>query len=200
MNTLSRYTCLVGLALLLPMSQVLAEDSFTDSAETAFVDDGKISIKLTAGQHTISASDDDTIRISWKVDFDDVHKVDTETKVDGSSAKIDIDGPRENFRTFIEVPKNSDIEVRLTAGELDIEGIEGSQDIRLRAGDLSIEVGDTDAYSKVTGSLWAGDIDAGPFSQEKSGLFRSIEWEGDGDHRLNFKLYAGDVKLYQAQN
>ena len=120
--------------------------------------------------------------------------------MDGSSASIDIDGPRENFRSVIEVPKHSDLVVQLSAGELDIEDIKGSKDIKLRAGELSIEVGGTDEYALVKGSLWAGDIDAGPFDQEKSGLFRSIEWAGEGEYTLSFKLYAGEVTLLQAQN
>ncbi len=191
---------MLGFFLLLSAALVQAEETYTDSLEEAFVDNGTINIKLTAGQHRISRSDDDHIRISWRVDDEDIDDVETEARVDGSSAKIDIDGPRENFRTVIEVPRRSDLVVRLSAGELDIEHIEGSKDIELRAGELSIAVGSADEYSQVEGSLWAGEIDAGPFNQEKSGLFRSIEWKGDGEHKLRFKLYAGEVKLLQARN
>ena len=196
----TRRTWMFGLFLLLPAAAVHSEGTYTDSLEMAFVDNGKISIKLTAGEHRISRSEDNDIRISWRVNDEDTGDVETETSVNGSSANIDIDGPRENFHTIIEVPSHSDLVVRLSAGELDIEHIEGSKDIKLRAGDLSIEVGSTDAYAHVKGSLWAGDIDAGPFSQETSGLFRSIEWEGEGDHNLYFKLYAGDVTIFQAKN
>jgi hypothetical protein len=194
----TRRTWMLGLFLLLPAAMAHSEETYTDSIEMAFVDNGKISIKLSAGEHRISRSEGDDIRISWRVEDDDIGDVETETSVNGSSAKIDIDGPRENFQTVIEVPGHSDLVVRMSAGELDIEHIEGSKDIKLRAGNLSIEVGNADKYAHVKGSLWAGDIDAGPFSQEKSGLFRSIEWEGEGDHKLRFKLYAGDVKLFQA--
>ena len=175
---------MLGFFLLLSAALVQAEETYTHSLEEAFVDNGTINIKLTA----------------WRVDDEDIDDVETEARVDGSSAKIDIDGPRENFRTVIEVPRRSDLVVRLSAGELDIEHIEGSKDIELRAGELSIAVGSADEYSQVEGSLWAGEIDAGPFNQEKSGLFRSIEWKGDGEHKLRFKLYAGEVKLLQARN
>lgn len=200
MIALTRPKWMLGLFLLLPAVAVHSEGTYTDSLEMAFVDNGKISIKLTAGEHRVSRSEDNDIRISWRVDDEDTGDVETETSVNGSSAKIDIDGPRQNFHTTIEVPGHSDLVVRLSAGELDIEHIEGSKDIKLRAGDLSIEVGSTDEYAHVKGSLWAGDIDAGPFNQEESGLFRSIEWEGEGDHNLHFKLYAGDVTLFQAKN
>ena len=200
MNATNGRAWMLGVMLMLPATAVQAEDTFTDSLEKAFVDSGEISIKLSAGQHRISRSPVNHIRISWRVDDDDIGDVETKTRVDGASAEIDIDGPGKNFRTVIEVPGRSDLIVRLSAGELDVEYIEGSKDIELRAGDLSIEVGSTDEYAQVEGSLWAGDIDAGPFNQEKSGLFRSIEWQGEGDHKLRFKLYAGDVKLIQAKD
>ncbi len=121
------------------------------------------------------------------------------TTVEGSTAKVDVDGPsNSNFRTVIEVPEQSDLKVRLTAGVLKIQDVGGDRDIRLRAGELHIEVEDTDDYASVAGSLWAGDIDAGPFKQEASGLFRSIEWKGEGENGIKFKLYAGDVKLYRS--
>jgi len=200
MNVFKRGSWFVALALSMPMAQVHSEESFTDSVETAFVDQGRISIKLSAGEHTITKSDGNTIRVSWRVRDEDIGQVDTHTEVDGSSAKIDIDGPRKKFRTVIEVPRHTDLVVRVSAGEVKIGNIEGDKDIRLRAGDLSIDVGNADDYGDVQGSLWAGDIDAGPFNLEKSGLFRSIEWHGGGDHSLRFKLMAGDVTFYQVQN
>lgn len=195
-----RHAWMLGILLFMPAVLVHAEETFTDSLEKAFVDNGEISIELTAGEHTISRSDDDHIRISWRVKDKHTGDVEAKTHVDGSSAKIDIDGTRENFRTVIEVPGHSDLVVHLTAGELDIKDIEGDKDIKLRAGELRIEVGSVHKYAQVEGSLWAGDIDAGPFGQEKSGLFRSIDWKGEGEHTLRFKLYAGDVKLFQAKD
>ncbi len=200
MFVLRRCTWLVMIGFLVTVAHVHADERFTDSTEIDFVDNGQINIKLTAGEHTITVSSDNKIRVSWHVEDEDIREVDAHTKVNGSTAKIDVDGPKENFRTVIEVPRHSDLVVRLSAGDLDIGPIEGDKDIRLRAGDLDIEVGKIDEYGEVKGSLWAGDIDAGPFSQEKSGLFRSVKWKGNGDHFLRFKLYAGDVNIHQTHN
>ena len=168
-----------------------------DSLETAFVDGGRITIHLSAGEHRISESPDDHIRVLWRVDDERRSaEVDARADVDGSTARIDIDGPRNNFRTYIEVPRRSDLVVRLTAGDLSVENVEGDKDIRVRAGDLSIDVGDVRDYARVEGSLWAGDIDAGPFDIEASGLFRSIDWQGEGERELRFHLFAGDVRLH----
>lgn len=200
MKTVRGYALLAGALLWLPATLLTAGESASDLVETEFVDGGKITINLSAGEHQISESDDNTISVYWRVDDkDDMNAVDAVTEVDGSTAEIDIDGPHNNFKTMIKVPRNSDLTIKLSAGELSIDGVVGSKDIRLRAGELSIEIGDTDDYAHVEGSLWAGDIDAGPFEQAESGLFRSIEWHGDGQHKLKFKLYAGDVKLYTGE-
>ena len=115
-------------------------------------------------------------------------------------AIVEVDGPRRDFHTVIEVPQNSDLTIRLTAGDLRVGNVGGDRDIYLRAGDLNIEVGDASEYSHVEGSLWAGDISAGPFEKHSSGLFRSMDWRGDGDQELHFKLYAGDVDIYEARD
>lgn len=190
----------VGALLCLGAGQVYSDDTYTDSQETAFVDGGKITIKLSAGEHRISESPDNYIRVNWGVkNKSSSGNVDAKTDVDGSTAKIDIDGPNKNFQTLIEVPRHSDLTVHLTAGELTVGNVEGNRDIHLRAGDLSIEVGNTDDYGHVEGSLWAGDIDAGPFGMTASGLFRSVEWQGEGEQEMRFKLYAGDVRLYEGK-
>ena len=200
MKTLRRHALLAGALLCLPATLLMAGESASDPIETEFVDGGKITIELSAGQHQISQSDDNTIRVYWQLDDEyDVNDVDAETDVDGATAEIELDGPRNNFKTIIKVPRNSDLTIKLSAGELSVDGVVGSKDIRLRAGELRIEVGDTGNYGHIEGSLWAGDIDAGPFGQAESGLFRSIEWHGDGQHELKFKLYAGDVKLYAGE-
>ncbi len=185
-------------ALLLQSACVLhADNGNSNMMEQPFIDGGRVHIKLSAGRHRIMQSVDDHIRVIWRVDDEeDLQKVDASADVEGSAARIELDGPRNDFETIIKVPKNTHLTVRMTAGELFVSEIIGDKDIRLRAGNLDIEVEDSNAYAHVEGSLWAGDIDAGPFNETASGLFRSIEWQGEGRHDLQFKLYAGDVKLH----
>lgn len=201
MKSMTCHALLAGALLGLCASQLQAELSYSDTLETAFVDGGQVTLDLSAGEHDIKPSADNLIRIHWRVeDLDDKRKVKTRSDVDGDAAKISVDGPKNKFRTVIEVPANTDLVVRLSAGELSIGNIQGSKDIKLRAGELDIEVADIREYAQVNGSLWAGDIDAGPFGEEASGLFRSIEWQGEGEHSLRFKLYAGDVQLHRASD
>ena len=111
--------------------------------------------------------------------------------------RIATDGPKnQNLKFVIQVPKQSDLYVRLTAGDLRIAGIRGNKDVELRAGDLDIDVGSADDYKKVDASLWAGDLKASAFNIVKEGLFRSFEWTGKGTYRLHAHLMAGDMRLY----
>lgn len=201
MNRLALWNYLgVGTALMLTASPLYPEGTVTESLQAPFVAGGEITIQLSAGTHQITESPDNTIRIRLSVGQESADRqVKARTDVDGLKATIELDGPRNNFRTVIEVPSHSDLIVRLTAGELTVEKILGDKDIRLRAGDLSIDVGDAGEYRQIEGSVWAGDIDGGPLNLETGGLFRSIEWQGDGKYELRFHLYAGDVRLYEPQ-
>ena len=198
MNTLTHISTLtMGAVLALATANLHAEPDDASGTDHAFVDNGRIEIHLTAGTHRITESPDDHIRLRWTVGGNSSnHDVVARTNVDGTSATIHLDGPRRNFNSVIEVPRHSDLVIRLSAGDIDVEKIIGDKDIRLRAGDLSVDVGNVNDYGHVRGSLWAGDIDARPFKLESGGLFRSIEWTGDGEHELRFHLYAGDVSLY----
>jgi hypothetical protein len=69
------------------------------------------------------------------------------------------------------LPTRSGLRVRLTAGDLTVEGIEGNKDIESHAGDLTIDVGRAEDYHRVDASLWAGDLQAPPFNVSKGGLF-----------------------------
>jgi hypothetical protein len=101
------------------------------------------------------------------------------------------DGPQ----IIVEVPRNSDLFVRMPFGDLTVEGVAGDKDVELHAGDLSIEVGKAADYGRVDASVNAGDINAGPFGESRDGLFRSFQKTGTGRHKLHAPLGAGDLTL-----
>ena len=152
---------------------------------------------LSAGGYQITESPDNRIRVRWSVrDQSQLARVEADAEVDGSEARIVLDGPTHHFQATIEVPSRSDLFVRLSAGELSIEDIVGDKDIRLRAGELRIEVGRPEDYSHVEASVWAGELSAAPFRVAKGGLFRSFEWRGDGEYKLRARLRAGELRLH----
>ena len=64
------------------------------------------------------------------------------------------------------------------------------------AGELRIDVGRPNDYERVDGSVWAGELHAEPFGIDTEGLFRSVDWNGDGEFRLRARLKAGELHLY----
>ena len=171
----------------------------SDSLERPFVQNGKIRMDLSAGEYTINGSKDSRIRIGWTArDEETVRKAHARADVRGSEATIAADGPTNNtgLRFTIDVPNQTDLYIRLTAGDITIEDVRGNKDVELHAGDLSIDVGRIDDYHHVDASLWAGDLHAAPFNVIKGGLFRSFDWNGKGPYRLHAKMKAGDLRLY----
>ena len=158
---------------------------------------GAIRMKLSAGGYTIRASRDNKIRVRWDAASDeDLASDRVKVEVHGTEATIRTHGPSNNFRVQIEIPAHSDLYARLTAGQLTIEGIEGSKDVESHAGDVEIEVGNPGWYSFVDGSVYFGDLDASAFHISKGGIGRSFTWHGGGNYRLHAHVGAGDLRLY----
>jgi hypothetical protein len=172
----------------------------SDSLERAFAPGGDIHMNLSAGDYRISGATENRIHVLWKVrDARDLPRVRVQADIKGSEAMLATDGVRNGFEVEIHVPTRSGLRVRLSAGDLTVGGIEGNKDIELHAGDLTIDVGRAEDYSRVDASLWAGDLEAPPFNVSKSGLFRSFDWKGSGAYTLHAHLKAGDLRLLSRQ-
>jgi hypothetical protein len=186
-------------ALLLLTMPVGGQSEWTESGrvERDFAAGGLVRLDLSAGDYVVEATTADRVRVTWHTKTaEEAREVKVDADVRGSEANVTTDGPDNHFRVEIEVPQRSDLYLRMTAGDLEIVGIQGDKDIRLRAGDLSIDVGDPATYKLVTGSVTAGDIDASPFGVSKGGLFRSFTHEGKGRFNLRATLWAGDMRLF----
>jgi len=117
------------------------------------------------------------------------------TVLDGSAEFHLSGGPKNEFQITIRLPRNCDLFLRVPAGDVTVEGIFGDKDIELHAGDLSIHVGSPDEYAQVDASVSAGDVDASPFGESHSGLFRSFKKSGSGKYKLHAHVGAGDLTL-----
>ena len=168
------------------------------SLERPFAPNGHVKMDLVAADYRIVGSPQPRVRLDWSVrDAEALGRVRARADVSGSELSITTDGPSNRSLKFtIQIPNPSDLYVRVTAGDLTIEGIRGNKDVELRAGDLRIDVGRADDYKTVDASLWAGDLHASAFQIEKGGLFRSFDWTGNGAYRLHARVLAGDLYLY----
>ena len=114
----------------------------------------------------------------------------------GRSAEFHLSGgPRNDVHITIRLPKTCDLYLRVPAGDVSVEGIAGNKDVELHAGDLSIQVGNPEEYSHVDASVNAGDVEASPFGESRSGLFRSFKKSGSGKYKLHAHVGAGDLTL-----
>ncbi len=114
----------------------------------------------------------------------------------GNSGELRVTGgPSSNVTITIQVPKNSNLLVRIFAGDVEIKGVTGNKDIELHAGDLTIGVGDAADYGHVEASVTSGAIEAQPFGESHGGLFRSFEKSGNGKYKLVAHVGAGDLTL-----
>jgi hypothetical protein len=168
------------------------------SLERAFARNGRVSMDLAAGEYHIAAGRDERIRLDWSVrEGARLSAVLVRADVQGARATIATDTPdNSEVKIEIHVPARADLHVRLSAGELTIEGIEGNKDVRLHAGELNIDVGRPDDYNRVEASVWAGEVNASAYHTNTGGLFRSFDWRGPGPYRLAASLKAGEVRLY----
>jgi hypothetical protein len=179
-------------ALAVVLAGTAAEAEVT---ERKFVSGGTVRLDLAAGEYEIVASKDDRIRVSWP---DRGKNADVTLRIDvqASRATVRTETPWKDGPTIrIELPRRTNMIVRLTAGDLKISGIEGSKDVTARAGDVSIDVGAREQYRYVTASVTVGDLTADAFNVNQDGLFRSFEWTGKGQYELRAHLMAGDLKL-----
>jgi hypothetical protein len=167
-----------------------------DRLERAFISGGTVRMDLSAGGYRIEGTNETDIRIRWRTrDPDDMRKVRAQMQITGREAAIHIDGPSNNFQGIIQLPERSDIVLRVSAGEIDVRALEGSKDIDMWAGDITVAVGEPERYGRIDTSVRAGDITANPFGVTKSGLFRSFSLNRKGPYTLRVKLVAGDLKL-----
>ncbi len=163
--------------------------------ERKFVSGGTVRLDLDAGDYDIVASRDDRIRIAWD---DRKHDSEVSLRVDlaSSRATVRTDTPwHDGAKMRIELPRRSNLVVKMSAGDLTIDGIEGSKDVSAAAGDVKIGVGSRDQYRYVNASVRVGDLNTGPFNVRTGGLFRSFEWTGTGAYELRAHLTVGDLKL-----
>ena len=157
---------------------------------------GTIRMKLAAGDYRISGRADERIRVGWRADRPDQGRnVQADADIRGTTAVLTTGGFRDGVHFTIDIPMRSDVEIDLSAGDLELRGVEGSKRVESWAGDVSIDVGQPDQYKFVEASVRAGDLRAEPFKVSKGGLMRSFTWTGKGPYTLRAKLFAGDLTL-----
>jgi len=189
--------CLLLLLLIAP-ALLHADDTRPEATvQKKFVSGGTIRLHLEAGGYTVSPSDSENIVVTCHANSDSrVRQVKVEIQVGPTTADVFVTNtPNNKFEATIEVPRHSNLWVRLTAGELDVEAVEGDKNLELRAGELQVEIPHPDEYGHRDASVTMGSLESSAFDVDKGGMFRSFEQQGPGKYRLHAHVLTGDVNL-----
>jgi len=153
---------------------------------------------LESGGYTITPTDSDTISVTCHASSErrlDNVKVEIEPGISTAELQVRNTPDGGNFQAIIEVPRRSNLWIRLTAGELVVDDIEGDKNLELRAGRLRVDIPHPEQYGHRDASVLTGAIDASAFGVSKGGLFRSFEQSGSGEYRLHAHVTSGQIDL-----
>lgn len=181
-------------ALLLPGT---SDSIQTKTEEREFAPGGSLKISLRAGDLKIVKGEDPRhihLRIKLDPRNGDIDKdVRVRFDVHGSEAEIQIKGPSRNgVNAEIEIPSPTNLQVRMTAGDLHVEGVEGDKDLELHFGDLQVEPCSEFDYGPIDASTHIGDVQS-PFGKTKGWLGQSLKSQGNGRYRLHAHVGIGDI-------
>jgi len=137
------------LVLLLP-GLLQAQDATERSVQQKFISGAEIRMHLEAGGYTITASDLENIRVTYSARNEEQRRrVRVEIKRNPASADVYVsDTPNGNFHATIEVPRRSNLWVRLSAGELVVEDVEGDKNLEVRAGRIQADIPHPDTVTR----------------------------------------------------
>jgi hypothetical protein len=165
------------------------------NADRPFVSGGRVNIQLEGGEYEIRASADNHIRVTMS---GNVGKAVAEVTTKEKQADVKVKNTPNfgNFHAVIEIPKISDIIVRLSGGDLTVGSFTGNKDIEATAGDVKIDAGSAADYGSVDAAVKVGDLSGGPFGKATGEFIsKSLNWSGKGKYKLHATLGAGDLKL-----
>jgi len=187
--TLILLPCLTAFAEAPGSERSLAYDSPTSH---------QIRMTLAAGEYSVKRSQDSQIHVHWsssspKESVDNLQVSFTNAR---GTAEIRTKHAKA-MKVVVQLPSPSDLNIRLAAGELRIEGVEGNKDINMSVGEIRIKVDDPSQYGLVTTSVRLGDIEVSAFHGSRSGFWRLFEFNGQGRYSLHATLGIGDVVLSQ---
>jgi len=159
---------------------------------TSFEAGRHLTMRLRAGDYEIVGVDSPGIRLKCTTENEPA-----DVKISLAAGDLRVyGGSGHSVRIRIEIPRTTDLVIRLTAGDMSLTGITGDKDVEVRAGDLTISVDHPDEYRVAEGSVIAGDLRAGAFGINRDGLFRHFRKDNPkGRYRLHAELLAGDLTL-----
>jgi hypothetical protein len=154
-----------------------------------------LAIELSSGDYQIVPSDSDSIAVVYRNGAQEESRVEVQIASGHGQNYLKIAAPKSNFHAVIEVPRHTDLRVRMAAGDLRVGEIEGNKDIEMHAGNLELNAIRPKDYAKADFSVRVGDLRAPNFTTARSGFWRSFHTSGPGKYRLHAHVGVGDLTL-----
>lgn len=185
-------------AALLATAAVASAQSDPHATRASFRSGGNVRLELNSGDIDVVPGDGDSIVVRWAgKNADDAH---ASIQVAGDQATVRTSGERDDVKYVILLPRQSDVVVRCTAGDVTIGAFDGDLDASLRFGDLKVEVLDPARYADVDAGVRVGDLGQNVFEVAEHGtLGKSIHVSGHGPNRLSAHVTFGDLSLTRAK-
>jgi hypothetical protein len=181
-----------------PQNNVEVENDLAHHAfYVDFASRGRLDLRIRPAEIHIIGSDEDRIvvRVGGR-QGPDSRDVQARFEKHGISGVLEVTGgPRNDVTITVQVPRESNLVVRVFAGDVEVRNVVGDKDVELNFGALKIGVGEATGYSSVKASVSSGEIDAKPFGESRGGLFRSVEKSGNGRYKLRAYVGAGRLTL-----
>ena len=158
----------------------------------------ELTIDSRSGEVVVAGSDKDGIRVTCSFpDSGRAEEANIRFEQTGDFGKLVVrGGPSSNFQIRIEVPRRTDLKLRVTAGELRVDQVSGDKDLNLGAGEITVNNVNPTEYRSVKATVDVGGVSASAFGADKGGFFRTLEKNTPGGHyRLRAHLASGNIQL-----
>jgi hypothetical protein len=188
---------LISILLMAAATLQAQKDAPEAAVQQQFASGGSIRLHLESGGYEIIPSDSGKIAVTYHArSLERLKNVKVAIKASQDIADVYVTNtPNNNFTATIEVPRESNLWVRLTAGELNVGSVVGNKDLELRAGKLQVQIPRPQEYGHRDASVTTGSIAADAFDVSTGGLFRSFHQQGPGKYRLHAHVMAGEIDL-----
>jgi hypothetical protein len=187
---------LLAFLLTIPVTMALAQSNHERRYELKPDPNWPLAIDLGSGNYQIVPSESDSIAVVYQESAsENQRKVEVQIGSGHGQNYLKIAGPKSNFHAVIEIPRKTDLRVRMTAGDLHVGKVEGNKDIEIRAGSLEFNAIHPQDYSRADFSVRVGDVTAPIFKETKNRTWRSFQTFGPGKYHLHAHVGVGDLKL-----
>ncbi|HKD81043.1 MAG TPA: hypothetical protein VKH81_15210 [Candidatus Angelobacter sp.] len=184
---------LLPLLLALPVVVACAQNNHERRYELRPDPNWPLAIELSSGDYQIIPSESDCIAVVYQENApDEPRKIEVQIASGHGQNTLKIAAPKSNFHAVIEVPRKTDLRVRMQGGDLHVGEVEGNKDIEMRTGNLELTSIRPQDYAKADFSVRVGDLNAPSI---KSGVFRSLQTHGPGKYRLHAFVGVGGLTL-----